>query len=202
MIVVADLFNRNRWLLPRPGVRQHPRCARRCFPGRKVCRPIRTAPSRQQVAADLDTGGCSVGRFGRPDADQPAAAGLRATAQRVGCPGRGSSTTRCVERVPSMTTPATSARQAPRPPSPGWHASATRQRPGCSSPAFRANTSVTQTPGAASGQFSRSSQIASVSVLGQREVLDPPWGERTAIVHSQPISRKPFLVDLTRPEFC
>ncbi len=44
-------------------------------------------------------------------------------------------------------------------------------------------------------------QIAPVPVLGEREIMDPPWGERCGIIHSQPASGKPFLVDLTRPDF-
>jgi type IV secretory pathway TraG/TraD family ATPase VirD4 len=50
-------------------------------------------------------------------------------------------------------------------------------------------------------QSSTTRQLASVPVLGQREIMDPPWGERCAIVHCQPVDGKPFLVDLTRPEF-
>jgi hypothetical protein len=46
-----------------------------------------------------------------------------------------------------------------------------------------------------------SSTVGRVPVLGQREILDPPWGERSAVVHCQPAVAKPFLVDLTRPEF-
>jgi len=46
-----------------------------------------------------------------------------------------------------------------------------------------------------------SNTMHSVPVLGQREILDPPWGEHSAAVHSQPVSNRPFLVDLSRPEF-
>jgi type IV secretory pathway TraG/TraD family ATPase VirD4 len=53
----------------------------------------------------------------------------------------------------------------------------------------------------APGRWTRSSQIDSTPILGHREILDPPWGERTAVVHCQPVARKPFLVDLFRPEF-
>lgn len=67
---------------------------------------------------------------------------------------------------------------------------------------YQSSTALTRAPGAhASGQLSRSSEIGTVPVLGHREILDPPWGERTAVVHSQPVAGKPFLVDLTRPEF-
>jgi type IV secretory pathway TraG/TraD family ATPase VirD4 len=38
-------------------------------------------------------------------------------------------------------------------------------------------------------------------VLGEREVMDPPWGPRTALVHAPIVAAKPFIVDLTRPEF-
>lgn len=47
----------------------------------------------------------------------------------------------------------------------------------------------------------KSSQVSLIDVLGVREILDPPWGPRSAIVHSQPIVSKPFVVDLSRPEF-
>jgi type IV secretory pathway TraG/TraD family ATPase VirD4 len=66
---------------------------------------------------------------------------------------------------------------------------------------YQSSISLTHSPGATAGGLSRSSQIAATGVLGHREVLDPPWGERAAVLHSQPISGKPFLVDLTRPEF-
>jgi type IV secretory pathway TraG/TraD family ATPase VirD4 len=66
---------------------------------------------------------------------------------------------------------------------------------------YQSTTSLSHTPGRIEGRLSRSSEIRTVGVLGQREVLDPPWGERAAIVHVQPISGKPFLVDLTRAEF-
>ena len=65
----------------------------------------------------------------------------------------------------------------------------------------QATTSLTHSPGASSGQLSLGSQLTQVDVLGAREILDPPWGERTALVHCQAVSGKPFLVDLTRPEF-
>ena len=46
-----------------------------------------------------------------------------------------------------------------------------------------------------------SRSVRSVPVLGAREAMTPPWGPRTAIVHSAPVSAKPFLTDLTRREF-
>lgn len=47
-------------------------------------------------------------------------------------------------------------------------------------------------------QFSHS--LASVPVLGKREIMDPPWGPRSALVHCSPLVAGPFAVDLTRPD--
>lgn len=47
-------------------------------------------------------------------------------------------------------------------------------------------------------QFSRA--LSTVPVLGKREIMDPPWGERSAIVHCRPLSGAPFAVDLSRPD--
>lgn len=49
---------------------------------------------------------------------------------------------------------------------------------------------------AASTQYSRG--MASVPVLGKREIMDPPWGPRTAVVHARTRCPAPFLVDLSR----
>ncbi|MGY4856852.1 type IV secretory system conjugative DNA transfer family protein [Cryobacterium sp. AP23] len=46
--------------------------------------------------------------------------------------------------------------------------------------------------------YSRSS--TSVAVLGHREVMDPPWGGRSALVHCAEASSAPILVDLGRPD--
>lgn len=54
--------------------------------------------------------------------------------------------------------------------------------------------------GSSSGR-TRSQHIEDVPVLGVREIQSPPWGPRTAVVHSTQVSAKPFLVDLTRQEF-
>jgi hypothetical protein len=35
-------------------------------------------------------------------------------------------------------------------------------------------------------------------VLGLREIMSPPFGNRIATVHARDISDRPFLVDLTR----
>ena len=40
---------------------------------------------------------------------------------------------------------------------------------------------------------------ALVPVLGTREIADPPFAARCAVVHSRPLSSKPFIVDLERP---
>jgi type IV secretory pathway TraG/TraD family ATPase VirD4 len=69
---------------------------------------------------------------------------------------------------------------------------------------FQTATTVSQGPSPqmpTHGGLTVSSSTSQVPVLGTREILDPPWGERTAIVHCQPMASKPFLVDLTRPEF-
>ena len=68
---------------------------------------------------------------------------------------------------------------------------------------YQSSTSLTRGRGSMSQgpQQTASAEISSVPVLGDREILNPPWGERSAIVHCQPVSGKPFLVDLTRPEF-
>lgn len=47
-------------------------------------------------------------------------------------------------------------------------------------------------------QYSRS--LASVPVLGKREIMHLPWGERSALVHCRPLTGMPFAVDLTRPD--
>jgi type IV secretory pathway TraG/TraD family ATPase VirD4 len=49
-----------------------------------------------------------------------------------------------------------------------------------------------------STQYSRS--LSTVPVLGKREIMNPPWGERSAIVHCLPLAGAPFAVDLTRPD--
>lgn len=47
-----------------------------------------------------------------------------------------------------------------------------------------------------STQYSRA--LSTVPVLGKREIMDPPWGVRSALVHCRPLSGAPFAVDLTR----
>ena len=44
--------------------------------------------------------------------------------------------------------------------------------------------------------YTRSSDL--VDVVPHREVMDPPWGDHTAVVHSTQVSAAPFLVDLAR----
>lgn len=44
-------------------------------------------------------------------------------------------------------------------------------------------------------------QIGTVPVLGDREILSPPFGALVAVVHSRKVSYKPFLVELSRAEF-
>lgn len=41
---------------------------------------------------------------------------------------------------------------------------------------------------------------ATVPVLGEREIMAPPFGERVAVAHSRPVSRKPMLLDTTRAD--
>jgi type IV secretory pathway TraG/TraD family ATPase VirD4 len=68
---------------------------------------------------------------------------------------------------------------------------------------FQSSVSLTRNPSnhQSGGGLSSTRSLLQVPVLGGREILDPPWGERAAVVHSQPLSGKPFLVDLSRPEF-
>ena len=40
--------------------------------------------------------------------------------------------------------------------------------------------------------------LVTVPVLGKREIMDPPWGPRTAVVHARTRCSAPFLVDLSR----
>jgi type IV secretory pathway TraG/TraD family ATPase VirD4 len=42
-----------------------------------------------------------------------------------------------------------------------------------------------------------SHSLGSTPVLGVREIMSPPWGERVAVVHSPQVCPKPFVVDLT-----
>lgn len=42
--------------------------------------------------------------------------------------------------------------------------------------------------------------VIDVPVVGKREILSPPFGPYSAIVHSRPVSAKPFVVDLTRAD--
>jgi type IV secretory pathway TraG/TraD family ATPase VirD4 len=58
---------------------------------------------------------------------------------------------------------------------------------------------VSQTTGQAPRQQSITRSLETAPVLGPREIMDPPWGERSAVVHVPQVLGKPFLVDLTRP---
>jgi type IV secretory pathway TraG/TraD family ATPase VirD4 len=66
---------------------------------------------------------------------------------------------------------------------------------------YQSSLTLTTQPGPGFGGLGHTNQVGTVPVLGAREIMDPPWGERCGIVHSQPASGRPFLVDLTRPEF-
>jgi len=67
---------------------------------------------------------------------------------------------------------------------------------------FQSSISLTHSPGTQSSPgISRSAVTNTVPVLGPREIMHPPFGERVAIVHSPQVSGKPFLTDLTRPEW-
>ena len=59
---------------------------------------------------------------------------------------------------------------------------------------------LSHSTGAARPQRSITQSLETTPVLGAREIMDPPWGPRSAIVHSHEVTGKPFLVDLTRPE--
>jgi type IV secretory pathway TraG/TraD family ATPase VirD4 len=59
---------------------------------------------------------------------------------------------------------------------------------------------VSQTTSSGLPQRSISMSLESTPVLGLRELMDPPWGPRTGIVHAPAVAGRPFLVDLTRPE--
>jgi type IV secretory pathway TraG/TraD family ATPase VirD4 len=60
---------------------------------------------------------------------------------------------------------------------------------------------ISRSTGAATPQQNVTESLEAMPVLGPREIMDPPWGPRSALVHSPEVAGKPFLVDLTRPEF-
>ena len=62
----------------------------------------------------------------------------------------------------------------------------------------QASVTLTATPGSVGPRFSTAHGVVEVPVLGLREVMDPPWGPRSAVVHCQPALGRPLLVDLTR----
>jgi type IV secretory pathway TraG/TraD family ATPase VirD4 len=64
---------------------------------------------------------------------------------------------------------------------------------------YQSSTSTSQQPSGWSTVTSTTRQVGTVPVLGHREIMDPPWGERCAIIHSPPVCGKPFLVDLSLP---
>jgi len=66
---------------------------------------------------------------------------------------------------------------------------------------FQSSMSLTHSPGAKSPGISKSTTANSVPVMGAREIMQPPFGERVAVVHSPQVSGKPFLTDLTRSEW-
>lgn len=59
---------------------------------------------------------------------------------------------------------------------------------------------LSRTTGATPRQQSVTQSLEATAVLEPREIMDPPWGPRTALLHSSDVTGKPFLVDLTRPE--
>lgn len=57
--------------------------------------------------------------------------------------------------------------------------------------------SLSSNVGARSRDRGTSRSLGSTPVLGIREIMSPPWGERSAVVHSPQVCPKPFLVDLS-----
>jgi len=64
----------------------------------------------------------------------------------------------------------------------------------------QAAVGVATTTGAVAPQRSVTRSSAASPVLGVRELTDPPWGPRTAVVHVSTVVGRPILVDLTRRE--
>lgn len=64
----------------------------------------------------------------------------------------------------------------------------------------QAAVGVSTTTGAVAPQRSVMRSSAASPVLGVREVTDPPWGPRSAVVHVSTVVGRPCLVDLTRTE--
>ena len=67
---------------------------------------------------------------------------------------------------------------------------------------FQSSVSLTHSPRSTTARgVSRSTATSAVPVLGSREIMQPPFGGRVAVVHSPQVSGKPFLTDVTRPEW-
>lgn len=60
------------------------------------------------------------------------------------------------------------------------------------------NRQIGSTFSSSSTQYSRS--VASVPVIGPREIMDPPWGGRPAVIHCVEAASAPILVDLSRDD--
>lgn len=65
-------------------------------------------------------------------------------------------------------------------------------------PVETASVSRGPSPGGIWTSTTTSSSVAMAPVLGTREIMQPPFGGRPAIVHAREISDAPFIVDLTR----
>lgn len=62
-----------------------------------------------------------------------------------------------------------------------------------------ASVSTGPSPSGWGSSSSTSTSVQMVPVLGAREIMDPPFGDRAAVVHSRDLANRPLLVDLTRP---
>jgi type IV secretory pathway TraG/TraD family ATPase VirD4 len=67
-------------------------------------------------------------------------------------------------------------------------------------PVQTASTTVGPASSGWGNQRTQSWQTAMVPVLGTREIHDLPFGRFAAVVHSRPMSDRPFLVDLAQPQ--
>lgn len=67
-------------------------------------------------------------------------------------------------------------------------------------PVQTVSTSIGPAANGYGSQRTQSRQSAMVSVLGEREIQDLPFGSHAAVVRSRPVADKPFIVDLHQPE--
>jgi type IV secretory pathway TraG/TraD family ATPase VirD4 len=64
----------------------------------------------------------------------------------------------------------------------------------------QSTVSTSRSVGGTSPTFGVNHSIAHTDVLGPREVMDPPWGPRSAVVHCPAVAGRPFVVDLSRSD--